>query len=172
LSLLDGHPLPASKLRQQATKLALSLLTLLGIGQMGRIAHGQGRNLTAHPIEANRESIALIRRVTNPRHADYGKDAITAGFTFFTEAYDPAMLRFQTAAELRALMAKSDAEQRPLYINFSNRIFCAAFFPELFKIFEDKACFERTHLLYGLFENSTREIYKHTPATIGAALKP
>ncbi len=140
-----------------------SLLSMYGCFISRHVAREQRNNLTLHPIEPNRESIALVRSVTNPRHPDYGKDAITAGFTFFTEAYDPAMQRFQTADELRTLIAKSNAENRPLFINFSNRLFCETYFPELFKLFEDKTLFQRTHVLYGLFENSTREIYKHTP---------
>lgn len=156
------------KLGQEAFEFSISsfvtaLFAMLGLGVLMFIARPQTRLLTLHPIEANRESMALIRSVTNPRHPDYGKDALTAGFVFYTEAYDPAMIRFQTAEELRSLIARADAEKRPLFLNFSNRLFCETFYPEVMKLIQDKSQFEPVKVLYGLFECSTREIYKHSP---------
>jgi hypothetical protein len=116
--------------------------------------------LRHHPIEPNRESVFLTQQVTNPRHPDYGKESITAGFTMFTEAYDPTMVRFQTATELQELMKKARDSQRDLYINFGSRAFCEANYPELFHFFNDAAVFEVVKVLPGQFAAGTREVLK------------
>lgn len=116
--------------------------------------------LVKYPIEPCRESVFLTRTITNPRHPAYGTDSITAGFTMFTEAYDPTLVRFQTVDELKGLMQKAKATRRALYINFSSRSFCEATYPDLFKLFNNPALFEHIATLNGQFDAATREVIK------------
>lgn len=113
-----------------------------------------------YPLEPSRDSVLLTRKVTNPHHADFGKDSITAGCTMFTEAYDPTLVRISTVEELRALMQEAKQSQRALFINFSSRAFCEASFPELFQLFNDQQLFELVQVLPGQFPAVTREVLK------------
>lgn len=116
--------------------------------------------LLRHPIEPCRESVELTRVIMNPRHPQYGSDSITAGFTMFTEAYDPGLVRFQTLDELRKLMSDAKSSNRQLYINFSSRAFCETHYPELFQLFNDPAHFELVAVLPGQFDAATREVLR------------
>jgi hypothetical protein len=134
------------------------LLLLALLVTVSWLAAPQRQMLLRYPIEANRESVFLTRQITNPRHPQYGSDSITAGFTMFTEAYDPTMVRFQTKAELEELIQKARDTKRDLFINFSSRGFCEANYPELFQLFNDKHLFESKAVLPGQFAASTREV--------------
>ncbi|MBL9114741.1 MAG: hypothetical protein JNJ83_07005 [Verrucomicrobiaceae bacterium] len=133
---------------------------LMAIGLAAFVARPMREILQKHPIEACRESVALTRKVTNPRHPDFNKDSITAGFTMFTEAYDPAMVRFQTLSELKALIQSAHSSGRELYVNFSSRAFCEAHYPELFTWFDDPARFQHVATLPGQFDAATREVVR------------
>jgi hypothetical protein len=133
---------------------------LLLMGGMAWISQPQRQALASHPMEATRESVALTRRIMNPRHPDYQKQSITAGFTMFTEAYDPLLVRFQTAEELKALMQRAKAEGKELYINFSSRAFCRANYPALFQLFDHPQQFERVAELPGQFAAGHREVLR------------
>jgi hypothetical protein len=134
-----------------ATQLALVLCIIICTGVPTHIYS---------PLEANRESVQLTRKVLNPLHPDFGKDSITAGCTMFTEAYDPTLVRFSTVDELRALMQQARQSGRALYVNFSSRAFCEASFPELFQILNDPALFQVVQVLPGQFAAGTREVLK------------
>ncbi len=122
--------------------------------------HTQRHALLEHPIEPCRESVELTRSVLNPRHPAYGTDSITAGFTMFTEAYDPGLVRFQSVEELQSLMAEARSSQRQLFINFSSRAFCEANYPELFTLFNNPSLFELVAVLPGQFDAGTREVLR------------
>lgn len=157
----DFRPLPEA-LRPRITLLGglLAIGFLQGPLQAWWISGPQRRALLQFPIEACRESVALTRTITNPRHPEYGTDSITAGFTMFTEAYDPTLVRFQTVDELKVLMQKARDSKRALYINFSSRAFCEAAYPDLFKLFNDPALFEHIATLHGQFDAATREVLR------------
>jgi hypothetical protein len=140
---------------QRAKRLAMVASLLLPIA-----AWPQTQVLLQHPTEPCRESVMLARHVMNPHHPDYGKGVITAGFTMFTEAYDPLMVRFENAEELRGLMARARQEQCSLFINFSSRVFCETAFPEIFAILNDPAQFELIGKLPGQAVQCTREVLK------------
>jgi len=116
--------------------------------------------LLEHPIEPCRESVALTRSIMNPRHPAYGTDSITAGFTMFTEAYDPGLVRFQTVEELQGLMTEARSSHRQLFINFSSRAFCETHYPDLFKLFNNPVLFEQVAVLPGQFDAGTREVLR------------
>jgi hypothetical protein len=78
----------------------------------------------------------------------------------FTEAYDPAMVRFETVDELRKLMQRAKSSNRELYVNFGSRAFCEKHFPELFVVFNDPAQFELVAKLPGQFDAGTREVLR------------
>ncbi len=136
---------------------AVLLLTVAAVCVLGT---PQRLMIVRHPLEPCRESVALTRQVTNPRHPDFGRGSMTGGFTMFTEAYDPAMIRFQTADELRALMAQARETGRDFFVNFSSRHFCEQNYPDLFAIFNDPEQFELVAVLPGGFDAGTREVIR------------
>jgi hypothetical protein len=140
---------------------ALLLLTFFGIHLLG---FETGRALTRFPIEACRESVALTRQVTNPAHPDYGKEAITASPGMTTEAYDPAVVRFQRAEDLQRLIDQARSENRPLYLNFGFKEFLNSAQPEVFALINDPTLFEPVATLHGQFVASSREVLRLRPA--------
>ena len=145
----DG-PRPAHRLLQSALLLCLAGVHVLGLPT--------ARLLTRFPLEACRESVALTRTITNPRHPGYGSDAITASPGMTTEAYDPAVVRFDTPDELRALIDRARSENKPLYLNFGFRQFLKSAQPEIFRLIDDPALFETVQILPGQFFTATREV--------------
>lgn len=134
---------------------------------LGLIACFQGltskerRLLTTHPIEPCRESAALTRTITNPRHPDYDKDVITVAFAFTSEAYDPGQIKIENGRELRALMARADKEGKRLFVNFGHKPWAVMYFADIVAIVDDPALFEHTATLPGLFLASTRHVYRY-----------
>lgn len=157
LFLLWAAAWPNAKARFRFPQMALVLATLAGVHLL---ALPTARLLTRFPIEACRESVALTRSITNPRHPDYGKEAITASPGMMTEAYDPAVTRFKTAEELRALIERARSEKKPLFINFGYRALLADAHPAIFALIDDPALFERVQLFPGQFFSATREVYR------------
>jgi hypothetical protein len=132
----------------------------MAIGLAALTASPMRKTLQRHPLEPSRESVALMRKVFRPEHPDYGKESVTAGFTMFTEAYDPGMIRFQTLTELQQIIHSTHASGRDLFINFSSRPFCKANYPELFVWFDDPGKFQHIATLPGSFDAGTREVIK------------
>ena len=117
--------------------------------------------LCTHPIEPCRESAALTRTITNPRHPDYDKDVITVAFAFTSEAYDPGQIKIENGRELRALMERADKEGKRLFVNFGHKAWAVMYFADIVAIVDDPALFEHTATLPGLFLASTREVYRY-----------
>ena len=103
-----------------ARRLAIAGGVILVVG-IHTMSWPQSRLLGQHPIEANRESVALTRHVTNPRHPDYGKNEITAGSIMTPGCYDPGEILFTSVEELQQLIARATLEKKPLYVNFGFR---------------------------------------------------
>ncbi len=146
----------ACRANQRALGIA-ALLILAGVHVLGLPT---ARLLTRFPIEACRESVALTRTITNPRHPGYGSDTLTASPGMTTEAYDPAVIRFDTAEELRVLIDRARAEKKPLYLNFGFRPFLQSAQPEIFTLIDNPALFEPVQTLPGQFFTATREVHR------------
>jgi hypothetical protein len=157
LFLLWAAAWPNAKARFRFPQMALVLATLAGVHIL---ALPTARLLTRFPIEACRESVALTRSITNPYHSDYGTDSLTASPGMITEAYDPAVIRFDTADALRSLIDRARREKKPLFINFGYRALLADAHPTIFALIDDPALFERLQLFPGQFLSTTREVYR------------
>lgn len=141
---------------QRVLRIAI-LFALAGVHVLGLPT---SRLLTRFPLEACRESVALTRTITNPRHPGYGSDSLTASPGMRTEAYDPAVIRFDSAEELRALIQRARTENKPLYLNFGFRPFLQSALPEIFKLIDDPTLFEPVQILPGQFFTATREVHR------------
>ncbi len=144
--------------RQRSVALVLTILLVAGIHAM---AWPQSRLLSAHPIEANRDSVASTRKITNPRHPEYGRAEITASCIMTAGLYDPASQPFKTVAELQQLMKKADAEHKPLFVNFGFRDLYLSEKPDLLAMFDDRNLFEPVADFPGLFFSCTREVIRY-----------
>lgn len=123
-------------------------------------------NLRARPIEPCRESAALTRTITNPRHLDYDKDVITGAFSFYTEAYDPGQIRFENADGLKSLMRQADSEGKKLFVNFGFKAWAQLHFSDVVMILDGSGYFEHVATLHGQFHASTREVYRYKNGTL------
>jgi hypothetical protein len=116
-----------------------------------------------HPTEPARESVAIYRAITNPRHPGIEQRVISGGFKMFTEGYDPCLHRFDSVDELEALRERADSTGRELFINVGFIEFLRAS-PETKDIvarLEDPGSFEHVRTLHGLLPFTTREVYRH-----------
>jgi hypothetical protein len=147
--------------RSGAAWVAAAVLVFAGV----QIAAGECRNLRRYPVEPCRESVALTRAVTNPMHPDYDKDVITAGFSFYTEGYDPGLVRFENADGLRKLMQRADADGKKLFVNFGFREWAIEHHADVMALLDDPRYFEHTASLPGMFFTSTREVYRYRGAS-------
>jgi hypothetical protein len=148
--------------KSRAAGMAVSIVFVFGTHAL---AWQQSRLLVQHPIEANRESVALTRQVTNPRHPDYGKEALTGHCIMTPGCYDPAGIRFETVADLRALMARADREHKPLFVNFGFRELYAETKPDILALLDDHTLFEPVASLPGLFISTSREVVRYRPSS-------
>lgn len=117
--------------------------------------------LVQHPMEAIRESVALTRKVTNPRHQDYGKGVLTACCIMTPGGYDHGAQEFESVEELRGLMAEADKQGVPLFINFGFRALYKESLPEVLSLLDDRSVFEPVAVLPGLFFPTTREVVRY-----------
>lgn len=155
LAPFDGNSEVTQRYRLLASFVVFPILGIQLAGAQER------RLLTQHPIEPCRESVALTRQITNPRHPDYDKHVITVAFAFTSEAYDPGQIKIAKGDELRALMARADKEGKQLFVNFGHKAWAVMYFPDIVAIIDDPALFEHTATLPGLFLASTREVYRY-----------
>lgn len=150
------------------TALGSVIVCMIGIHVL---AFEQAKLYTRFPIEQCRESVTEMREITNPRCPGYDQAILSAGFAMYTEAYDPGLIRFSTAEELRQFMRQSDAEKRPLYLNFGFGTFQRQTVPEIMALIDNPSLFERIALMEGQFITTTREVFRYRPGTI-ATLAP
>lgn len=160
LFLLLAAAWPSAASKPSVTTRLIPILLLLTFTGIHLLGFECSRALTRHPIEPCRESVALTRTVTHPAHPDYGKEAITASPGMTTEAYDPAVIRFDSADQLRDLMAQAKREKRPLFLNFGFRRLLSSAQPEIFAMIDDPNLFEPVAVLQGQFVASTREVFR------------
>jgi hypothetical protein len=119
--------------------------------------------LRNHPIEPSRESVALYRKVTNPRHPDIDKGVMSGALSMYTEGYDPALYRCAKVEELRALMAEADRTGRTLYINvgFLRFLRIAPETRPTCQLLEDATVFDHVATLPGLLPYTTRDVFRY-----------
>lgn len=125
------------------------------------MAWQQNDRLVQHPMEAIRESVALTRKVTNPRNASYGRDAITACCIMTAGGYDHGAVEFGSVEELRKVMAEADTRGLPLFVNFGFRALYQEAYPEVLALLDDRGVFEPVAVLPGLFFPTTREVVRY-----------
>ena len=80
--------------------------------------------------------------------------------------YDPAGIRFETVADLRALMARADREHKPLFVNFGFRELYAETKPDILALLDDRSLFDPVARLPGLFLSTSREVVRYRSTSI------
>lgn len=143
------------------------IILLLSVVLYGMVTASPRTLLRNHPIEPSRDSVALYRKVTNPRNSGIDKGVLSGAFTMYTEGYDPALHRFNTAEQLRQLMAESDRTGKKLYINVGFLKFMRIK-PETLpscRIIEDPALFQHVATLPGLLPYTTRDVFLYKGKT-------
>jgi hypothetical protein len=123
--------------------------------------------LRDHPLESSRESVALYRQVTNPRHPDIDKDVLSGALGMYTEGYDPALYRCSNEQELRELMALADRTGKPLFLNMGYYRYLrdmSGLRPAC-ELVENPALFEHVETFPGLLHSTTREVFRYKGKT-------
>jgi len=117
----------------------------------------------AHPVEQTRESVAVYRKITNPRHPDIEKEVISGAFTMYSEGYDPALRRYKDVAGLNELMAEADRTGKKLYVNvgFLKFVRNAPGSKDACAVLEDRNLFDHMSTLYGQLPYTTRDVFSY-----------
>jgi len=147
------------------TRTAMGQTAVLGAGVLGySLLNGETRDhLRRHPIEQNREAALLVQPVLNPRHPDYHRHVLTAGFLGRMTIYDPGVREFESADQLNTLMAEAHSTGRELVVSFGQRELARQIFPEIMRMLDDPSVFEPVATLYGQEEFATRFVVRHRP---------
>lgn len=147
-------------------KLASVSLLVLTLALYAFVTRQPRTLLREHPIEPSRDSVALYRKITNPRHPDIDKDVMSGAIAMYSEGYDPALHRVDDVPALQALMAEADRTNRKLYMNVGYFKFLrdpvhAPNTAPMCKIMEDPAQFEHVATLPGLLPYTTRDVFRY-----------
>lgn len=118
-------------------------------------------NLRAAPLQQNREAALLTRKVINPTHPEFGKDAITAYVAMFYKGYDSEAKPVGTQEEIQQLIAQAKQEKRPLYVNLSRPNVLSPDERKILEVLDDPNIFEKLPPLYGTDLESTRWVYRY-----------
>ena len=154
-SLLVAH-------RRRAGIVAWCSMAVL-VGLYAYITREPRTLLRNHPIEPSRDSVLVYRNITNPRNPDIDRNVMSAGFRMFTEGYDPTLHRFDTVAELQALMQESDRSNRPFYVNVGFLRFLREQpgTKDVCEALENPVLFEHVSVQYGLLPPTTRHVFRY-----------
>ncbi len=123
-------------------------------------AHERIHLLRTQSVEPLYESVALTRKVMNPALPEIDDGVITVGFLMWTEGYDPAAHRVDSADELRAELELAREQGKELYIHFAQFLLARQSAPEIMALIEDEDLFERVAVLHGLWQPCTRWVYR------------
>ncbi len=116
--------------------------------------------LQAIPLQPWRDSVELTRPTLDPL-APENERVLTTSFYMPATYYDPALRRFSTVDELRALLAEADASGRPLFVNYGRPRLARQRRPELVKFVNREDLFEEVATLYGLPLRGNRRVLRY-----------
>jgi hypothetical protein len=133
--------------------------------------------LRTKPVEPQRESVLETRPELGLTHA-VTDPILTFGFAMggshlmTVPSYDPAASYVSSEADLRELMIRADAEQKPLFANIAMPALARLAYSEPMSILDDQNVFSLVNIFYGLEDNVTRYIYRYNPGSIQAHEAP
>ncbi len=130
------------------------------LGFFGWAVHRQNSLLRSQSVEPNRESVCAMRTERNPRNGHLG-DVRTLAFVMHTRGYDPAAHFVHDLAELQAELARVDAAPKPCFVHFADRPLAWKTYPEIMRFIEGSGLFEPLPPFLGLYEPSTRLVYRY-----------
>lgn len=141
---------------------AVTAIYLVGYLDMTRsIRHW----LLTTPLEQVEKSVLLTRPTTLPNYPGHN-EVITACFSQHPYLYDPHIVRLKTMDELVALMRKSDAESKPLYLNVGGIPAAQGLQPEMTRLLLDSPQFETIARLPGWEPYWDRVVAKYVPGSV------
>ncbi|MGF1656479.1 MAG: hypothetical protein ACFCU3_05805 [Verrucomicrobiales bacterium] len=123
------------------------------------LAQAQRDILRSHPIEAQRESVALARPWEDPLDSK-NESVITVSLIMAAVTYDPWARPLQSVDELELLVEEAGREVKPLFINLGQIGLARARFPELMEEIENAERFELVQVFQGMEPFTTRHVYR------------
>lgn len=147
-----------------AVPAAVTAVYLFGYLDMTR---GIRNWLLTTPLEQVEKSVLLTRPTTLPNYAGH-ENVITACFSQHPYLYDPHIVRLKTTDELIALMRRSDAEGKPLYLNVGGLPAARGLAPEMTRLLLDSSQFEVIARLPGWEPYWDRVVARYVPRSASA----
>ena len=144
---------------------ALMVLMTVLLAGFGFMTDEQRLAVRNHPVEQERESVELTRKVVNPYAVGFD-EVITVGFNKYTRAYDPGFYQARCYEDFLVLLKKADDEGKPLYVNYAMPGFARNVFPEIMEVVDDPTKFEHVATLHGLEPTSSRFVRKYIPKSV------
>jgi Dolichyl-phosphate-mannose-protein mannosyltransferase len=122
----------------------------------------QRRWLLHRPLQQIRESAQITRPVLDP-FAKANQSVLTASFIGPPDPYDANIIIFRSVRELAAIIARADAEGKPLFINFGFLTTAQLRFRPILNLINDPALFEKVAELQGFDPVNDRFVYRYKP---------
>jgi hypothetical protein len=164
---LDAATSKLDKLHSCAPPTAI-LAVILAIGFSTRDARAW---LLEHSIQPMKESVLLIRPTLDP-YDPRQTEILTARMHSPVRSYDPNAMPIENVAGFVEMIKLSDQSNRPLYVNYGNLHAASAQNPNLFRMIEDDALFEKVVTLTGFDPSLERHIRKYKPGAINSYSVP
>jgi hypothetical protein len=121
--------------------------------------------LISRSLEQIRESVAITRPSLDP-YSKQNQAILTASFIGPPDPYDPHIVRFTSVDKLAGLMARADAENKPLFVNFGFLQTAQIRHQPLLKILGDRTLFEKVAELQGFEPINDRYVYRYLPGSL------
>lgn len=131
------------------------------LGLFATATWGQNQVLRDHPVEAMRESVAIMRTERNALTADLRSTVLTGSTCYPARLYDPAARPLRSAADLRALMAEADARHIPMFVNFADQVFFTRRDPAMMALLNDRRLFEEPLIFPGIHNQAERNVFHY-----------
>jgi hypothetical protein len=122
----------------------------------------QRRWLLHRPLQQIRESAQITRPVLDP-FAKANQNILTASFIGPPDPYDANIIVFRSVAELAAIIARADQEEKALFVNFGFLTTAQMRFRSILNLINDPTFFEKVAELQGFDPINDRYVYRYKP---------
>jgi hypothetical protein len=155
-----GLGAPALALRApRARTPAAALCAAAFLALFARVTSEPLATLRARSIVPLRESVLLTRPTLDP-FAPENARIVTVSFQRPAYYYDPLFVWLNTPEALEARLAEADAAGQTLFVNIRYGL-ASKRLPELVRLVEDGARFERVGVLHGYIQGNERRVYRY-----------
>ncbi|MEX1118694.1 MAG: glycosyltransferase family 39 protein [Terrimicrobiaceae bacterium] len=155
---LDGLATPLARWQRWAPPVLLTV----GVLGFGFVTSPARTWLLENSIQPMRESVLSLRPTLDP-YDPRQKDVLTGRLNAPPRSYDPNAISVSSMPKFLAALRLADETGLPFHINYGNLPAASVDYPNIYRMIEDDALFEKVTVLRGLDPSLDRHIrrYRH-----------